>query len=146
MSFRNMRILFWCLLVCILVMGTVLFVEHIHARDRVRDLASQDETPLDAPGTGAEAVTLDLANDDEGSITAADRQLALPPEVNARARALLDHLLTEYALPGSTHPLPPGVMVNEIFLLPLPIAGHAVDNSTPSTPDGRVQNHPCRPH
>lgn len=61
MSSRNMRILFWCLFACILAMGTILFVEHIHARDRVRDLASQDETPIDAPGTGAETVTLDLS-------------------------------------------------------------------------------------
>ncbi len=145
MSARNMRILFWCLFACILGMATVLIVEHIHARDRVRDLASQDETPIDAPGAGTEAVTLDLANDDEGSVNATDRAIALPAEVNARARALLDHLLTEYALPGSAHPLPPGVMVNEIFLLPLPVTGHAVDAANPATPDGRVQTIPVAP-
>jgi hypothetical protein len=144
MSSRNMRILFWCLVVCILAMGTVLIVEHIHARDRVRDLATNDETPIDAPGAGTEAVTLDLANDD-GTITATDRQIALPADVTARARALLDHLLTEYALPGSAHPLPPGVMVNEIFLVPLPVRGHAVDTAAPATPDGRTQTIPVNP-
>ena len=45
MSSRNMRILFWCLLLCILGMGAVLVVVHVRARDRVRDLA--DQTPLE---------------------------------------------------------------------------------------------------
>lgn len=140
MSTRRMRIIFWLLFVCIVASGVLLFVERQRARDRVRDLA--DETPIDAPYTDTEPVTLDLANDDEGSVTATERQIALPTEVTARARALLDHLVTEYALPGSPHPLPPGAMVNEIFLLPLPVMGHAVDPNAPPSPDGRVQTMP----
>ena len=136
MSARRMRILFWCLFASIAVMGALLVMVRVRARDRVRDLA--DTTPIDAPYTDTEAVTLDLANDEDGSVTGAERQIALPTEATARARALLDHLLTEYALPGSAHPLPPGVMVNDIFLLPLPITGHSVDNNAPATPDGRV--------
>lgn len=140
MSSRRMRILFWLLLAGIVVMAGVLIVERQRARDRVRDLA--DQTPIDAPYTDTEAVTLDLANDDEGTVTGAERQIALPSEITARARALLDHLLTEYALPGSAHALPPGLMVNEIFLLPLPITGHKVDPEAPAAPDGRVQTLP----
>ena len=143
MSSRHLRILFWCLFLGILAMGTVLVVEHVRARDRVRDLA--DNLPIDTPGTDAETVTFDLANDDDGSIAATERQIALPTEVNARARALLDHLLAEYARPGSTHPLPPGLMVNQIFLLPLPVNGYTVDTAAPSTPDGRVQTIPVPP-
>ncbi len=143
MTNRQLRIVFWCLFACILAMGALLIEEHIRARDRVRDLA--DQTPLDTPGTDAESVTLDLANDDEGSVVASDRQIALPTEVTARARALLDHLVAEYAMPGSTHPLPPGLMINQIFLVPLPITGHAVDSSAPATPDGRVQTVPVAP-
>ena len=140
MSNRQLRIVFWCLFVCILGMGTLLVVVHIRARDRVRDLA--DQTPIDTPGTDAESVTLDLANDDEGSVSATDRQIALPTEITARARALLDHLVAEYAMPGSAHPLPPGLMVNEIFLVPLPVTGHAVDTTAPATPEGRVETVP----
>ncbi len=143
MSNRNMRIVFWCLFVAILGMGALLTVQHIRARDRVRDLA--DNAPIDAPSTDAEAVTLDLANDDEGTVAATDRNIALPSEVTARARALLDHLVAEYSLPGSAHPLPPGLMVNNIFLVPLPVAGHAVDTAAPATPDGRVQTIPVAP-
>ena len=135
-----MRILFWVLFLAILAMAGLLVVERQRARDRVRDLA--DQTPIDAPYTDTEPVTLDLANDDEGTITAGERQIALPTEITARARALLDHLVTEYALPGSAHPLPNGAMVNEIFLLPLPVMGHAVDTAAPATPDGRVQTVP----
>lgn len=138
-----MRILFWCLFTVILALGVVLVVEQIRARDRVRDLA--DQTPLDTPATDAEPVTLDLASDDEGTISPVERQIALPTEVNARARALLDHLVVEYALPGSAHPLPPGLMVNQIYLLPLPVSGHTVDTAAPATPDGRVQTVPVAP-
>ena len=143
MTNRQLRIVFWCLLACIVGMGVLLVVDHIRARDRVRDLA--DNAPLDTPGTDAESVTLNLANDDEGTVAPAERQIALPSEVTARARALLDHLVTEYAMPGSTHPLPPGLMVNQIFLVPLPVTGHTVDTSAPATADGRVQTLPVAP-
>lgn len=143
MSLRRMRIAFWILLVCIIGMGILLFVERQRARDRVRDVA--DQMPIDAPYSDTEPVTLNLANDDEGSITGQERQIALPAEVTARARALLDHLVGEYALPGSAHPLPPGAMVNEIFLLPLPVIGHAVDANAPASPDGRMQTIPVAP-
>ena len=143
MSSRSLRIVFWCLFAAIVAMGALLLTEHIRARDRVRDLA--DNTPIDAPGTDAESVTLDLANDDEGTLAAADRQIALPTEVTARARALLDQLVNQYALPGSAHPLPPGLMINNIFLVPLPVTGHAVDTSAPADPSGRVQTTPVAP-
>ncbi len=135
-----MRILFWVLFLGILGMAGVLVVERQRARDRVRDLA--DQTPIDAPYTDTEPVTLDLANDDEGTVAAAERQIALPTEITARARALLDHLVTEYALPGSPHPMPNGAMVNEIFLLPLPVMGHSVDTAAPASSDDRVRTVP----
>jgi hypothetical protein len=36
-------------------------------------------------------------------------------------------------------------MVNEIFLIPLPVNGHAIDSSAPATSDGRVQTVPVAP-
>lgn len=143
MSSRSLRILFWCLFAAVVVMAGLLVADHVRARDRVRDLA--DQAPLDAPTTDAESVTLDLANDDSGAIVATDRQIALPTDPSARTRALLDHLVAEYAQPGSTHPLPPGLMVNQVFLLPLPVTGHAVDQNQPASADGRVQTVPVPP-
>jgi hypothetical protein len=134
---RHQRIVFWCLIVCIVGMGLLLWTERQRGRDRIQALA--DATPLDAPAADSTTVTLDLANDTDGSIAATDRQLALPEEVNARARALIDHLVAEYALPGATHPLPAGSAVDEVFLLPLPVVGYTVSpDATASSPGKTV--------
>jgi len=122
---RHQRILFWVLVACIVLMGIFLFVERKRARDRISALG--DATPIDAPYSDTQSVTLDLANDADGTITAANRPIALPGEVTARARALLEHLVAEYALPASAHPLQSGAAIDDVFLLPLPIAGHAID-------------------
>jgi len=139
MTIRNRRIVFWVLTACIVVMAVVLFAHRESRRSRIENLANN--TPLDAPYTDEEPVTLDLANDSNGTITATTRQIALPAETTARARALLDHLIAEYALPGSPHPLQPGVAVNEVFLLPLPIVGHTVTDATQTT-DGHSSTTP----
>lgn len=120
---RHERIVFWCLVACIVAMGVFLAVERQRGRDRIQALA--DATPIDAPTATTEPVTLSLANDADGTITAGQRQIALPTEVNARARALIDHLVAEYALPGSAHPLQSGAAVAEVFLVPLPVVGYA---------------------
>lgn len=133
---RPQRIVFWCLVVAILAMGGWLFHVHQHERDRMLSLA--DQTPIDAPYTDAEPVTLDLANDADGSITATTRQIALPTEVTARARALLDHLMAEYSAPGSAHPLPSGGSVDGVFLIPLPVVGHALDPKAKPNAAGEI--------
>jgi len=131
---RHQRILFWCLILCVVGMGLVLFLERKHARDRV--IALGDATPIDAPYTDTQSITLDLANDADGTITAATRPIALPDEVTARARALLEHLLAEYAMPGSTHPLQSGAAVDDVFLLPLPVVGHTIDTTAHTNASG----------
>ena len=137
---RHQRILFWMLIGCILAMAGLLFWERERARDRVSALA--DATPIDAPYTNTESITLDLANDSDGSITAVTRQIALPDEATARARALLEHLVAEYALPGSPHPLQSGAAIDDVFLLPLPINGHAIAASTNPMPTGATPTSP----
>ena len=139
MSIRTSRIIFWVMIAAVIGMGIRLFAHREERRGRIERLA--DATPLDAPYTDEEPVTLLLANDDDGTISAETRQIALPAETTARARALLDHLVTEYALPGSAHPLQPGAAVDEVFLLPLPVVGHSVDNSL-ATADGRTPTVP----
>jgi hypothetical protein len=76
---RHQRIVFWCLVGCIVLMGVLLAVGRQRGRQRIESLAA-DQTPLDAPTAMAETVTLDLANDDDGTITPASRQIALPEE------------------------------------------------------------------
>ena len=132
---RHQRIVFWCLVVCIVGMGALLALGRQRGRQRIEALAA-DQTPLDAPTAMAETVTLELANDDEGTIMPVSRQIAMPPEPNARARALIDHLIAEYALPGSPHALTPGAAVAEVFLLPLPLVGYTTDSSSTASKDG----------
>jgi hypothetical protein len=129
---RYLRVTFWILIGCIVLMAIALFMEHQSARNRVSNLA--DQTPIDAPYTSSENITFDLANDSDGSITATDRLVALPSEPTARARALLEHLVSEYSLPGSAHPLQSGAAVADVFLVPLPVTGHTLDTGT--APDG----------
>jgi hypothetical protein len=132
---RHQRIVFWCLIACILGMGALLAWERHRGRERIEALAA-DQAPLDSPTAMAETVTLELANDSDGTISPASRQIALPEEANARARALIDHLIAEYALPGSPHALPPGSAVAEVFLLPLPLVGYTTDSTAKVTKDG----------
>ena len=137
---RHQRILFWVLVGCIIAMASFLFWERERARDRISSLA--DATPIDAPYTNTESITLDLANDADGTVAATTRPIALPDEATARARALLEHLVAEYALPGSPHPLQSGAAVDDVFLLPLPIVGHAVDASAKPNPGGSTATVP----
>ncbi len=134
MNTSQQRILFWVLVGFIFGMAVLLFWSRQRERDRISELA--DQTPIDAPNTAPEAITLDLASDADGTVNPSERQLALPTDPNARARALIDHLVGEYALPGSAHPLTSGAAVNEVFLVPLPIVGHTPDANAPIGPAG----------
>jgi hypothetical protein len=140
MSVRTSRIIFWVMVAAVIGMSIKLFAHREERRTRIERLA--DATPLDAPYTDEEPVTFLLANDDDGTISAETRHIALPSETTARARALMDHLVTEYALPGSAHPLQPGAAVDEVFLLPLPVVGHTVENSQPADASGHTPTTP----
>ena len=117
MMFKHQRIVFWCLVGCICLMATLLFLERQRGRERILSLAT--DMPMDAIAASAE-----------------QRQMALPLDPSARTRAILDQLLAEYALPGSTHPLQQGSAVEEVFLLPLPVVGYSANPSAPALPDG----------
>lgn len=122
---RYQRILFWILSsLCVLML--VLLIWSHHRNKETADL-SADDTPITAPDSGSEAnVTYVVAHDSDGSLSTSDRAIALPSTPNIRTRALLEHLLSDYALPSSPHPLPGGIAVDDVFLVPLPLtAAHA---------------------
>ncbi len=125
---KYQRVLFYLLLAATVLMGFFLFYERTQARDRLA--AQGDATPLSAPvSTSTESFTLDLASDGDGSVTAVQRQIALPLEPSVRARALLERLVAEYALPDAKHPLASGAAVDDVFLLKLPIAVPTPDST-----------------
>lgn len=128
MIHRHQRILFWSLNLGILLVSVVLIRGCKQAHDRLA--APADETPIAAPtSTSDEPAALYLASDSDGTIHVANRSFPLPEEPTTRARILLTHLLAEYALPGSAHPLPSGPSVDDVFLLELPITGSNSDAS-----------------
>jgi hypothetical protein len=116
---RYQRVLFWCLVGAIVVM--LVFLLHGREQAQKRLTALNDYSPIAAPATTTtQDVTLYLANDADASISPSTRQLALPEEPAARARILLEQLLSIYALLDSSHPLHPGPAVDDVFLLPNP--------------------------
>jgi len=113
---RYQRILFWTLVGSILLMMAFLLRGCQQAQKRLTAL--NNATPIAAPTSAAShAVTLYMAADDDATITAASFKTALPDEPSLRARALLEYLLSQYALPGSAHPLQSGPAVDDVFLV-----------------------------
>ena len=113
---RYQRILFWILIGGIALMAA--FLLHGCRQAHKSLTAFNDATPIAAPiPASTEDVTLYLASDADGSITATSSQVALPKDASIRARILLDHLIAQYALPTSAHPLQPGPAVDDVFLL-----------------------------
>ena len=117
---RYQRLLFIILLGSSVLMAAFLIYLQREAYGSVK---STEDIPIEAPSlTSAEPVTLDLADDADGAITPEGRSLALPAQPAVRARALLEHLLAEYALPRSKHAISGGIAVDDVFLVALPLA------------------------
>jgi hypothetical protein len=128
---RYQRIFFWILAGAILLMGLVLLRGCEQAREKLT--RHRDETPLAAPvATASETVHLAMADDSDGSITVVDREIALPVETTARARALLARLIAEYSYKNSAHPIESGPAVDDVFLLDLPLRPATAPGSKPA--------------
>ena len=127
---RYQRILFVILLGASVIMAGLLI--YLHQRNFAA-VKNADNTPLEAPAYSAsEDVPLLLANDADGSVNSVTRSLALPQQSAVRARALLEHLLAEYTLPRSPHPIGGGVAVEDVYLVPLPLGGNALSALSPA--------------
>lgn len=129
---RYQRILFWSLIAGIFLMAA--FLIHGCQQAHKRLTAFNDATPIAAPTTAStEEVTLYLANDADGSIAPTQQQIALPQDPTLRARALLEHLLSQYSLPTSAHVLQSGPAVDDVFFINLPITTPTANNTLSST-------------
>lgn len=122
---KYQRILFAVLLGSSVLMAV--FLVYMHKRN-FAEVKNADNTPLEAPVYSAsEDVTLDLANDEDGTITPTVRSLALPQQSAVRARALLEHLLAEYTLPRAKHTVGGGIAVDDVFLVNLPLGASVLN-------------------
>jgi hypothetical protein len=131
---RGQRILFWTLLGSSVLMAVVLLRMRERAMDRL--LASAETMPLNPPnGRAMQTVTLVVANDMDGSLQSFYQNLALPPDANARAHVILQHLIVQYAKPSSKHPIATNKGVNEIFFMKLPLEANQVIPGTVAVVD-----------
>lgn len=138
---RYQRILFWSLAGAILLMAAFLLRGCQQAHKRLNAL--NNASPLAAPTNAAtEDVTLYMANDADATITQTSAKAALPQEPSIRARALLEYLLAQYALPDSAHPLQSGPAVDDVFLLADPSAKDKGQIAIISLHGEFVGNHP----
>jgi hypothetical protein len=141
---RGQRILFWTLLVSSVLMAVTLLRMRERAMDRL--LASAETMPLNPPsGRPVQSVTMMIANDMDGSVQPATLNVALPPDANARAHVILQHLIVSYARPGSKHPIATNKGVNEIFFMDLPLEPNQVIPGTIAVVDlsaSFVEAHP----
>ena len=129
---RYQRILFWVLTAAILLMA--LFMLHGCEQAREKLTRRRNETPLTAPvDAPSGTIRLALANDADGSIALADREIALPAEPTARAHALLARLIAEYSYKDSTHPLESGPAIDDVFQLDLPLQVPISSTSKPAS-------------
>jgi hypothetical protein len=98
---------------------------------RERISAMRDESRIPAPtDLPAEQVSIAQANDGDASINVEDVTMPLPEEQSLRAKLILDRMFTDFAQSASTHPLPSGQAVTDVFLVPLPVT-----NPSPNSDD-----------
>ena len=129
---RYLRVLYFVLVSFIVAMALVLLFSH--QRDHARILAMRDQSPIAAPtDIPNEQASIAMPNDADGSVTLDQISLALPAEPSLRARVLVARVLSDLALPASTHPIPSGPAVTDVFFLPLPLRNPAANSGQPDS-------------
>jgi hypothetical protein len=104
------------LLLGILAMGA--YLRSLRRNEQARALAIADTRPISAPVAGPKSeVSLYIANDDQGTVGVQQAIIALPADPSQRAREILHALLGEYVKRPSSHEIPPGADVKEVFLV-----------------------------
>jgi hypothetical protein len=113
---RNVQITLVLLL--ILVLGSGIYILRLHRRTQENLRRASATHPVGPPISGAtERVKLTVAYDDDGVFRSRDATLRLPSESGARAKEILETLITEYVDKPSPHPLAEGSAVNNVFLI-----------------------------
>jgi len=104
------------LLAAVLAMGIYLYILRGAERKRAQNLP--DIRPMSAPVMGPLShVILYLAYDDPGAVRAQDATVALPADPGQRGREVLHALVGEYVKRPSSHELPAGADVKDVFLV-----------------------------
>lgn len=104
------------LLAAVVAMGVYLHILRRNERERTQSVP--DSRPISAPVAGpASRVTFYLAYDDSGVVRAQEASIALPADPGQRGREILHAMLGEYVKRPSSHELPAGADVKDVFMV-----------------------------
>jgi len=113
---RALTIATGLLLAAVVSMGVYLHVLRRNERERAQNVP--DSRPISAPIAGpVSRITFYLADDDRGVVRAQEASIALPADPAQRGREILHALLGEYVKRPSSHELPAGADVKDVFLV-----------------------------
>lgn len=125
---KYQRILYWTLVGLIVLMGLLLVRGCVSKNQRIS--AMRDESRIPAPtDLPAEQVSIAQANDADATITLGDVTMPLPADQSLRAKVILDRMFADFAQSASTHPLPSGSVVTDVFLVSLPVTNPSPDSN-----------------
>jgi hypothetical protein len=119
-------------LAAVVAMGAYLYSLRRNEQARAQNLP--DTRPISAPVAGpASRVTLYLAYDDPGVVRAQETYIAVPADPAQRGREILHALVGEYVRRPSSHELPSGADIKDVFLVD---GNTAVVDTTPAFAEG----------
>ena len=124
---RYQRVLYWALIGAIGLMLLLLLYGCVHQHSRI--VAMRDESRIAAPSDlPSEQVSIAAANDADSSVVLDDVTMSLPADPAMRARLILDRMFNDLSGSSSTHPVPAGKAVTDVFLLSLPVVNPSTSN------------------
>jgi len=113
---RNVQITLVLLLVAILASGIYILVLHRRTEEGLR--RASDQRPVVAPVAGSDqTVKLTVAYDEDGVFRTRDVSAVVPAEPSARAKSVLEALISYYLTKPSPHQLADGSAVNNVFIV-----------------------------
>jgi hypothetical protein len=119
-------------LAAVVAMGAYLYSLRRNEQARAQNLP--DTRPISAPVAGpASRVIFYLAYDDPGVVRAQETYIAVPADPAQRGREILHALVGEYVKRPSSHELPSGADIKDVFLVD---GNTAVVDTTPAFAEG----------
>lgn len=113
---QRTKIALLILLVAVVLMGW--YALSLKRRAEQLPVRAADTRPIAPPPSGkSAAVTLYLADDNDGMLHRRSANIALPQEPTERAREVVRAVISAYLEKGSKHPLATGADVDAVFLV-----------------------------
>lgn len=114
---RHLKITFGLLLLAALASGLYMWMLKRHERQAPQTAQLQQPVSPPPPAGTPLTVALYLADDQQGALHREETSLSLPADPSLRAQAVLRAVIARYTQKDSTHPLPAGADVNDVYIV-----------------------------